>query len=130
LSASLYGDNTIAKLRSLVKDAIAEELGVFQTGEDAIWVTPPVTPEFGSGLHCIIDRNAQRLGEGSRYQWLVSLVFVPTHGVVDEANYLKFDNALNKMRDRFPIAKEVHQKYRGFYQQITFFLMYEREAFR
>jgi hypothetical protein len=127
---ALYGDNKVTTIRNLINQSIGDYLGTFANGEKAIWIEPPIPPEFGQGMHCIIKRYSRRLGLTSNYEWLINLVFVPANiEAVDETNQSKFDQCIDKFRDAFPRSREIHQVYRGFYPQITFMFNYEKEAY-
>jgi hypothetical protein len=130
MSVQLYGDNQITTIRDLLDEKIGEYLGTFANGEKAIWIQLPIPPEFGQGVHCIINRNARRVGLTSNYDWFVSIIYVASNNEsIDETNQTKFDQCLMKIRYWFPRSREVHSTFRGFYPQVNFILNYEREAY-
>ena len=122
----MKGDDDIRTVRDRMVSKIGSFLGTFSSGQPAIAIQPPIPPEFGSGCHCILERNSQRVGLSSNHEWIVSLVFVPG-GSGDD--FAKFDQALKAIRYWFPRSRELHSKYRGFYPQINFYLNFEREEF-
>jgi hypothetical protein len=126
----MQSTDNVLNLRNSIDQKIGAYLGTFQDGNKALCVDPPMAPEFGQGVHCVIRRHQQRIGLTSNYEWQINLIFVPANQEeVDEANQIKFDNALKTFRYWFSRSREIHSVYRGFYQQISFYLNYEREEF-
>ena len=126
----MYGDNKITTIRDLLDSKIGQFLGAFKNETKALWITPPIPPEYGEGTHCIICRNQRRVGLSSQHEWLIQLIFVPTSNVeVDETNYQKYDECLKQIRYWFPHSKEIHSTYSGFYPQTNFIFVYEKESY-
>lgn len=126
----MYSTDEVTDLRNRIDQKIGAYLGIFQNGEKALCVQPPIPPDFGQGVHCVIRRHQQRIGLTSNYEWQINLIFVPANQeAVDEANQINFDAALKAFRYWFPRAREIHSVYRGFYPQISFYLNYEKEEF-
>lgn len=126
----MQSTDKVTILRNRIDQKIGAYLSTFQNGEKALCVQPPIPPDFGQGVHCVIRRHSHRIGLTSNYEWQVSLVFVPSNQeAVDEVTQIKYDAALKSFRYWFPRAREIHSVYRGFYSQISFYINYEREEF-
>lgn len=96
--AELIATQIEKTLRSLLK----EEIGEFRPGMPAIAIEPPQMPNTGSGLQVTIARQPTKLSQ-SLYRWKVTL---RQHDRT-ELGFKKFDNAIAKIRDRFPLSVEV-----------------------
>lgn len=94
----LISEQIEATLRTLLK----EELGEFRAGMPAIAVEPPQMPNSGSGLHVSIERHPRKLSQGtSRLMVTLRQYDRSPLGLV------KFDNAIEKMKAKFPLGTDV-----------------------
>lgn len=94
----LISEQIEATLRTLLK----EELGEFRAGMPAIQIEPPQMPNSGSGLHVSIARQPTKISQ-TVCRWKITL----RQHDRSELGWKKFDNAVQKMRDRFPLSTEV-----------------------
>lgn len=123
-------DRTIITVRNRLNEKIGHLLGVFKNGARAIAVSPPMPPDFGQGIHCIIERHNRRKGLSSICEWQVAIVLAPTgNEVADEQYHGNYDQCIYEMRYWFPQSRELHSTYLDFYPQATFYLTFEKEEF-
>ena len=113
IEAMIKNIHTVPELRAAIVDLLAQELGAFGNGQPAVWVEPPSAPKGAvtGGLEVSISRfknvsssslilNSQ---QEQRYEWIVS---IKTTGDRTPAEYSKFNNAIDKMRQYFPRRRE------------------------
>ncbi len=106
-----------ATLNKLLRSLLAAQLGTFVDGKLAIWVEAPQAPPVGTGVHVYIARHYAQI-TNSTYTWRVDLVLhggqgaTPQSKAVYEANLQKFDQAIELIRQKFPMRREVIPPYR------------------
>jgi hypothetical protein len=86
---------------------LSDQLGTFRGGDKAIWILPPDSPQRGNGIHLYIDRYTTKL-TNAIYQQRLTLVQFDR----DESGCALFEEALIKLRRRFPNARETVLPYR------------------
>lgn len=127
----LYNKNTVLDIRQIVEFQISQYLGVFTTGATALWVQPPMAPDFDKGVQCLINRDAKKIGISGQFEWQISLVVVLENNQnIDDIYLLNYSKCLDRLRKRFPVSREIHKTYRGFYPQCDLFLIYNSEAYK
>lgn len=123
-------DKNVVTVRNRINEKIGNLLGTFKNGQPAIAIQPPVPPDFGNGVHCIIQRFSNRKGLSSEFEWQISLFVVPSNVEnTDNQYYDNFNTAIESFRYWFPRTRELNSKYRDFYPQTNFYLNYEKEEF-
>lgn len=90
------------QLESTLRSLLAEELGEFRFGVPAIAIEPPQSPNTGTGLHVSIARQPKKYSQ-SLWRWEVRLRQYDR----TDRGWKMFDQAVEKMRHRFPIGTEV-----------------------
>ncbi len=105
-----YGD--LLTFRGIIETLLKDELGLFDNGQKAIWVEPPMMPQALSckGLQVVIKRypnvlQTYQLINDQGFQnvdWIVTLTLfdLTTEG------YKKLDSARDKIQRRFPRFRE------------------------
>lgn len=127
--AGLYGEsNTVADIRQIISTLLAAELGVFvgkNSNRPAIHIEPPNSPPDARGLVCVIQRQPTQIRDDV-YFWEVALI---AHDRT-EGGLLKLDRAAQKMRQRFPIRREITLPYdETEFPQINFSLRFHLDAY-
>ena len=122
---TLYNDNQLADITGILRSLLANELGTFANGRTALWVEPPKSPTVGVGLHVYIKRQPSQVTY-DLYRWDVTL------RQYDRTNegLQKMDDAIAKIRKRFPNRREIIPPFReDDYPQAFISLEFQRHAY-
>lgn len=118
------------ELVSLIKRLLTVELGTIEgTNKAAVIIEPPVFESPVRGIRVLIDRTAAFVSSMplSNYQRSIDAEWIVTVTQFDlsEKGMKRFDNAIGKMRGRFPHSRDVAiPPSIGNYPQVKFRLLH------